>query len=507
VVEVVVAFASGAAWFALTTVLLAAGLPDTPPTAIAVVLVSLAVIGVVARYWSVASAVTIGVASAVALDWYWIPPTHAAEVPDGRNALALGVYLATATLLGELAVRTSRRAVAADLARAALADEQAALRRVATLVARGAAPEAVFASVTEEVARLLEVDVAALLRYESDGSASILAAWRDGRPYDPRERRLDLAGENVAAEVRRTGRATSTDGGPTGTGPLADTLRELGVRSLAASPVTVGGSPWGVVLVAWTSARASSDVEGRRLHEFTALTGTAIANAQNLTELVASRTRIVTAADQARRHIERDLHDGVQQHLVALALRLRLASDDAAATELAEELRGIHDGVLTTLEELREISHGIHPAILSDGGLRPALANLGRRSPVPVEVTARVEERLPEPVEVGLYYVVSETLTNAVKHADASLVLVDLDVDPSQIRLVVRDDGVGGADQGAGSGLIGLQDRVHALGGTLVLTSPPGDGTTVEVTIPRGSPTLRAEDDESAAATRVPRSA
>jgi signal transduction histidine kinase len=203
-------------------------------------------------------------------------------------------------------------------------------------------------------------------------------------------------------------------------------------------------------------------------------------------ELAASRARIVSAADETRRRIERDLHDGVQQRLVSLLLAERTAQAMAPPemAELRAQLSGVAEGLAGALEELQEISRGIHPAILTDGGLASALKTLARRSAVPVELDVRMGTRLPEPAEVAAYYIVSEALTNTAKHARASVVRVTVDVHDGVLELSVRDDGSGGADPVRGSGLIGLADRVDALGGTIEVASPVGRGTTLRVTLP-----------------------
>lgn len=203
-------------------------------------------------------------------------------------------------------------------------------------------------------------------------------------------------------------------------------------------------------------------------------------------ELTASRVRIVTAADVARRRFERDLHDGAQQRLVSLGLELRMAESEVPADngELRQRISGIVDGLAAVSEDLREISRGIHPAILSKGGLGAALKVLVRRSPVPVALHVDAEGRFPQSVEVGLYYVAAESLTNAAKYAQASEVEVRLDLDGPNLRLSVTDDGVGGADQTRGSGLIGLRDRIDTLGGTFEISSPAGEGTALRVTVP-----------------------
>ena len=480
------AFAVGAAWFALSTGIVASPLPDSVVVTAAVLALDVLVVLAVARYWDIPYAVTVGVASVVALDWYYLPPTHPATVPDARNSLALAAYLLMAALLGELAVRARRNAIRSEVARVELAGEQAALRRVATLVARETPPEQVFASVTDEVGKLLGVEIATMLRYETDGTATVVAARSsNSHRFIPVGTRVGLEGDNVAAAVQHSGRPTRVDDFAHRPGALAARMRDLGVRSSAGSPISVAGHVWGVMVAASTSAEPLPAGIETRLGEFTELTATAVANAQTRSELTASRARIVAAADEARRHIERDLHDGVQQRLVSLALGVRLASDVAGDPEdIRPQLGVIEEGLLGAVEDLRELSHGIHPAILSEGGLRPALATLARRSQIPVELSVSVPDRLPAPIEVGLYYVVSETLTNVVKHAHASALRVELEADEFMVRLTARDDGVGGADPGHGTGMVGLVDRVHALGGRIEIASPSGGGTSLLVTLP-----------------------
>ena len=250
-----------------------------------------------------------------------------------------------------------------------------------------------------------------------------------------------------------------------------------GVRGAVASPIVVEGRLWGAIAAGSRRGRLPADTE-QRLADFTELVATAIANAESQAELTTSRARIVAAADQARRRIERDLHDGAQQRLVSLALQLR-AARAAVPPELGDlgaDLDRAAAAAAGALDELREIARGIHPAILAEGGLRPALKVLARRSPVPVDLQVRADGRLPEPVEVSAYYVVAEALTNAAKHARASAVSVQVEVAGDVLRVAVRDDGAGGADFTGGTGLAGLKDRVEALGGRIFLDSPPRGG-------------------------------
>jgi signal transduction histidine kinase len=227
-----------------------------------------------------------------------------------------------------------------------------------------------------------------------------------------------------------------------------------------------------------------------RISSFAELAAQALANAEAREQLAASRRRIVEAGDAERRRLERNLHDGAQQRLVATALTLRLAERrlDADADADPGAVRGLlaqaHGEVEQALGELRELARGLHPAVLTDRGLAAALEALATRAPVPVEVVGAPDERLPERVEAAAYYVVSEALANVTKYARASAVRVEVEQVDGHLVVTVSDDGVGGADAAAGSGLRGLADRVEALGGRLEVTSPPGAGTTLRARVP-----------------------
>lgn len=373
---------------------------------------------------------------------------------------------------------------------ARLAEEQAALRRVATLVAQATPPGLVFPAVTEQVGRLFGADGTRMLRYDVDGSATVVASWGALGAVFPVGTRVPLEGRNVAALVLRTGGPARVDSFEDAPGPLAVVLRGHGVRSAVGAPIVVEGRVWGTMVALSMGDRSLPPDTESRLADFTDLVGTAIANAQARADLTASRARVVAATDGIRRRIERDLHDGTQQRLVSLTLDLRnaLASVPATQPELRAALSRIGDELMAALDDLREISRGIHPAVLSRGGLRPALKALARRSSVPVELDVRVDGRLPEQVEVAAYYVAAEALTNAAKHAQPSAVWLECAVQSGRLWLRVRDDGAGGADPVRGSGLIGLTDRVEALGGTITLASPAGQGTTLEVGLPIEAP-------------------
>jgi signal transduction histidine kinase len=365
-----------------------------------------------------------------------------------------------------------------------LAAEQAALRRVATLVARGVPPEQVFAAVTREAGRVLSAGEAHLGRYEPDGAVTFLAAWGPPAGTLPAGSRLGLGGKNVTTLVFETGRPARVDGYVDVSGPVGAAARERGVRRSVATPVIIEGRVWGVMVVGMRSGERplSADTEVR-LASFTELVAMAVANTESRAQLMASRARIVAAADAGRRRIERDLHDSTQQQLVSLMLELRQVQA-TAPPELQASLSTIAERVSDVFDQVREISQGIHPAILSERGLTSALRALARRSAVPVELDLGAARRLPGQVEVAAYYAVSEALANAAKHAHASAVQVELDVPDGTLRLAIRDDGIGGADPARGSGLTGLSDRVEAVGGTLDVTSPADGGTTLLIAIP-----------------------
>lgn len=360
------------------------------------------------------------------------------------------------------------------------ADEQAALRRVATLVAHAEPPPAVFTAVTEEAGRVLGADGTRLLRYEADGTATAVASWGTAGCEVLIGARLTLDAGGVAFRVLRSDEPVRIEG--------VDEALGGDVRSAVGVPILVEGALWGVMKALSTRDEPLPEDTENRFANFTDLIATAIANTQARADLAASRARVVAAADQTRRRIERDLHDGIQQRLVSLALDLRMIEAEVPAElpGLLAELSEVASGLAAAVDELREVSRGIHPAILSEGGLGPALRALARRSAIPVELDVRVESRLASPVEIAAYYTVAEALTNATKHARASMVRVEAAVRGDRLHVSVRDDGVGGADPARGSGLIGLTDRIEALEGRMTVTSPPGQGTALRVELPVG---------------------
>jgi signal transduction histidine kinase len=367
---------------------------------------------------------------------------------------------------------------------AALAAEQSALRQVATLVAASPEPEAVFTSVAEEAGRLLHARSAATIRYEA-GHAVTVGRWSDddlgGFEIGTS---VPLAGsEGLTAIVARTGAPARIEDYTDVRGHAAELMRERGYRSAVAAPIVVGGRTWGLLLVA-SAGSLGADAE-HRLAGFAELVALALESAEARAELNASRVRILEAGVTERRRLERNLHDGAQQRLVALAVQLRVLEKRLGEPE-STLLRAASDELAHALDELRELARGLHPAILADRGLAPALETLASRAPLPVLVEGVPDQRLAEPLEAAVYFVVAESLANAVKHAGASELQVRMSATNGELQVEIADDGRGGAEagKGDGTGLRGLADRVEALGGRLALESPPGVGTVVRAVLP-----------------------
>ncbi len=374
----------------------------------------------------------------------------------------------------------------AEAAERRLAAEQAALRRVATLIAEGAEPERVFQAVTSEVGNLFDAQTANMVQYRPDGtSAVLLGGWTADVAALAPGTILEMDGEAAISQIRETGLPVRIDDYTRLSGDLASQVRELGARAAVAAPIMVQGYLWGAMIVISNEGPFAPGTE-TRIAEFTDLVALALSSTDAYSQLTESRARIVEAGDAERRRLERNLHDGAQQRLVSLSLALRLArnrleADPAAASALLE---AASEELATALEELRELARGIHPAVLTDRGLAPALEALAGRSSVPVELTAIPEDRLPAQVEAAAYYVVSESLANVAKYAGASRVDVAVVCRDGWALVEVADDGAGGADPARGSGLLGLADRVEALSGNLDVESPEGAGTRVRARIP-----------------------
>jgi signal transduction histidine kinase len=429
----------------------------------------LAVLPVALRYGAWFGVLT-SVASAAAfrllftsdpLDWLW-----------------LAGFVATALVVSELAARWRESA--------RLAAEQAAVRRVATLVARSGASSEIFETVTREVGLLSGADLARMERYEPDGTVTGVAGWsRSGAGELLVGTQIPLEGDSVAARVMQTRGPVRVDSFASASGPIADEARALGIRSSVGCPIVVGGRVWGVIAASSKrDAPFPPDTESQ-IAEFTELVATAVANAEGRAELTASRARVVVTADETRRRLERDLHDGAQQRLVHTVIALQLARQslgDASGptVELVDEAL---EQAERAAAELRDLAHGILPGALSRGGLRAGIDTLVSqvRLPVTVEVTS---ERLPPALEATAYFIVAEALTNTLKHAHADRAHVSALVNAGVLHVEVRDDGVGGARTEGGSGLLGLHDRAAALDGELRVQSPPGAGTVIAATLP-----------------------
>jgi len=403
--------------------------------------------------------------------------TTAVEPPTGTEERLARFTELVATALANAQARAELRQ---------LLEEQAALRTVATLVAEGAESRGVFDAVCEETGRLLGATSVNLARFTSDGFNLTMAGWSVRDTHVPTGTRLPLEGETINAIVSRTRAPARVDTYESVGGELAELIRQRGIVAEVGAPVIVEGAVWGALIAGWDGPEPSPEGTERRLASFAELVATAVSNASNRSELIASRARIVAAADAARRRIERNLHDGIQQQLVALELELKAVEAEipAALAPTRRDLERLQGTLENVLDDVREISQGVHPATLSQWGLGPALRTLTRRSPIPVELEIDAPDRLPESVETAAYYVVSEALANVTKHAQASYVRVELNIADDWLRASVRDDGIGGADTERGSGITGLVDRVEALGGRLSLTSTPGQGTTVAVVLP-----------------------
>jgi signal transduction histidine kinase len=377
---------------------------------------------------------------------------------------------------------TDKRRAEAELRR--LAEEQAALRRVATFVAGNAPPEHVFQMVTGEVCRLLGLRTAVLHRFENERTSTIVGKF-GGLTAQFELGNVVGIEEGTALQVLRTGAPARSDYN-TLPGEGAAALRALGFRGSVGVPIIVAGVTWGALVVALRQDEVLPAETKHRLQAFAELVALAVASAQAREELEASRMRIVEASDTERRRLERNLHDGAQQRLVALSVGLRLAAGKIfdAPDEAAELLALANEELMEALTELRELAQGIHPAVLTERGLAAALEVLAARTPLPVELDLHVGERLPEPVEAAAYYIASEALANVVKHARAGSASVRAEQIDGLVVIEVADDGIGGADPEGGSGLGGLRDRVAALDGSLLVESGGDGGTLVRGELP-----------------------
>jgi signal transduction histidine kinase len=465
---------------ALSSGVIALLVPHVPAPYLLVLYV-LAVMAV-AIVWGTGIAVFTAVLSVVAFNFLFLDSSFAFHLDDPSNIVGSAAFLATAVIVGRLAARLRRAAMES----ASLSEEQYALRRIATLVAQSAPSSTVFEAVTRELGLLCGADLARMERYEEDGTVTGVAAWSRVPVKLTVGTRFSLVGPSIAREVRETGGPVRVASFAGATGAIAEEALGIGIRSSVGCPITVAGQLWGVIAASRKSSVAFPANTESQIAKFTELVATAVANAYSREELAASRARVVAAGDETRLRLERNLHDGAQQRLVSLALRLRMTRDEVPA-ELASvraDLDRATEELVECVEDLREIAHGLHPPVLSKGGLGPALRTLARRSPIPVKVHLATESRYQPTVEVAAYYVVSEALTNTARYAAAAQVEVDVAEKDGTLRVCARDDGIGGADARRGSGLTGLRDRIEALGGSIEILSPVGHGTTIKVSLP-----------------------
>jgi signal transduction histidine kinase len=365
-----------------------------------------------------------------------------------------------------------------------LAAEQAALRRVATLVAEGASPMPVFDAVTAEISSVLTSDGVLLTRYEEAAEITYVAHRGPGASLVPVGTRLPYEPESISGKVWRTRAPARMEDYSESHGAMGDVARTLGIGKAVGAPIVVEGRLWGVAIAYWRRDTSPPADTEQRLAKFTELLDVAIANADSHDQLTASRVRLLTEADEARRRVVRDLHDGAQQRLVHSIITLKLANralrgQDGEAAALVEEAL---EHAERSNAELRELAHGILPSVLTRGGLRAGVDTVVSRLDLPVSVDI-ADVRFSEEIEASAYFIMAEALTNVVKHAHATRARVSASVDDGLLRLEIRDDGVGGADV-RGHGLVGLADRATALGGWLAVGCPDDGGTVVMATLP-----------------------
>jgi signal transduction histidine kinase len=406
-----------------------------------------------------------------------------------HSLLASQLFVAVAALTSLVLAAVTAESSASDSAQRELVAEQAALRRIATLVAGEAASQRVFEQVTAEAAQTLGTTAASLARFDSDNTVTFVGGWseRDTLAF-PVGTSMSLDGRGVLAALRKTGEPQRIDRYDGRAGPLVERITSAGYRSATAAPIKLGTQIWGALVVAAAADRPLPEGAEQKLADFAELVAQALANAEAYRKLADSRARIVEAADSERRRLERNLHDGAQQRLVALMLQLQLIKTavrkDAASAQtlLSEAVSELEQA----LSELRELARGIHPAALTTQGLQAALHALSERAPIPVDLGQVPDRRLPDAVEAAIYYLVAEAITNIAKYAQATQASIAIERSNGTVTVTVSDDGIGGAQPSDGSGLVGLTDRVEALGGRLRIQSPPGHGTHLSAEIPCG---------------------
>ncbi len=436
-----------------------------------------------ALVYGVAVGLAAAVVSAVACAGFFFPAAHVPRA-DSSDALVITLFVAGALVGGRL-----RRSVTLPYER--IVKDQATLRHIAALVGRRFSITEICTTIAREVALSSTADIAHVLRYEPNGTVSVVASWGDGAlragPKFPlgSGASLFLDGPSVEALVHvreRPSRIEQFEGLP---GQIAALVRASGIRCEVGGPIIVGGRVWGALVLSSRSLQPLPRETEERIQNFAELAGVAISHAETRAKLIESRARLVASADEAREKIERDLHDSVQQRLISVALRLRLGESLTETDELTRTMRAAEVSLDAVIAEIRSIVHGLLPPVLTQAGLKPALRVLARQAPVHTTVDVDgLPSRLPKEIEAATYYVVAEALANATKHAHATSVGVSLTVRGDSLRATVQDNGIGGADPMAGSGLSGLMNRAEALGGWLSVESRAGQGTTVVVELP-----------------------
>jgi signal transduction histidine kinase len=397
-----------------------------------------------------------------------------ADLPAGVESHLARVTELVATAISNAQARD-------DLRR--LAHEQAALRRIATLMAQGAEPRTVFDAICTETCELVGASSTNLAQFTADCLHMTVAGSSQPDPHLPTGTPVPVGTDSVSEIVVRTVAPIRLHSYQDATTEPATPWRDRGIRSAVAAPILLEGELWGAVIARRDAAPPFRSGDEARVARFAELAATAIANAAARSELIASRARIVAAGDEACRRIGRNLHDGVQQELLALALDARGLLDTVPSEqpELRAGLARLGQDLETVLEDIREVSRGLHPTMLALTGLRTSLGALVRKSSIPVSLQIDTSERAPSSIETAIYYVVSEALVNAARHSGASAISVTVTNVGAAILATIDDDGIGGADPRAGSGLTGLIDRVEALGGTFAMNSPAGRGTTISI--------------------------
>jgi signal transduction histidine kinase len=411
-----------------------------------------------------------------------------------NSLLSSQLFVAVAALTSLILAAVTAERTASQREQQALTDEQTALRRIATLVAGEAASDRVFEQVTVEAARTVGASGASLARFDENDMVTFVGGWSDtGWLAFPVGSCVPVEETGVLAKLRKSGRPERVDDYENLAPEIAERLSSFGYKSATSAPIRVGGKLWGGLVAVARRREPLAPGSEQHLADFAELVAQAVANADAYRKLSSSRVRIVEAGDTERRRLERNLHDGAQQRLVSMALQLRLIkanlrdNPDSAEALLAEA----EDELDQALAELRELARGIHPAILTDRGLEAAVRAVADRAPIPVELTRLPEHRLPDSVEAAIYYLVAEAITNVAKYAQATRASVAVERSNGFATVVVQDDGIGGAAPVPGSGLVGLSDRVEALGGRLHIESPPGHGTQLTAEIPCRTPLER----------------